>query len=78
MCFGQKSKYITSAKRKNKHVFARAGISRTQVECVTSGPPSQLNILIEDNLFKCFTVMYRNINKQRQILDHNLPKTFFL
>jgi len=41
--------------------------SRTPVGCVTSGPPSQLQLRSVVKLFNCFKAIGWNVNKESQI-----------
>jgi len=72
MCFGQKAKprqrQNKKASKHKNHCQSQEiepGTFRTPAGCITSGPLSQLNISIEIMLFYYFSIMNRNINKQR-------------
>jgi len=82
--FWTKSKNTTTIKQKIKHKNPlpepgiEHGTSCTPSGCVTTTPPSQLNVSIVDKLFNCFDAMGRNVNKQSRICGPHIFNKFIV
>jgi len=79
--FGQKVKTQQQQNKKsNIKTLAGPGIkpgtSCTQSGCVTTAPPSQLNVSIVYQLFNCCDAMSRNVNKQSRICGPHIFNKF--